>query len=305
MARRGWRLNAADRAARDVGGELGRKTLAASSLLVIAASTWFAPAPAKAQAPPCGEPLEGITSTAPRAVRAGTLFAVESEHDGVTRVEDTEVLFADQRFPFAQAGGDTTRVVLPAPSLLGLYPLTITWLQPEQGTSCTGIEEYDIRVVPQDSRIGDTEEGRIEGRWAMSFFPANFRGRVDRRRWRWRPLCDVGACGAGVRSSSGNRLRFRYDGLYTAAGRESDRYGSCTVTRSIAGVVISRKRFAPAYRSRFEDELEVRRVVERGGLLEARTIRGVNRIYEEPIGSAARAGCPARVFRYRIFGRQL
>lgn len=275
-------------------------TLAVFALLSIAS------APAPAQAPPCGDALESLTTYAPRAVRAGTLFAVESDHDGVSKVESTEVLFADQTIPFTQDEGDSTRVVVPAPAALGLYPLTISWFQPEEGTSCSGSDQHDIRVVPARSRIGDTDYGRVDGRWAMSFFPANFHGQVDRVRWVWRPRCDVGACGARVRSSSGNRLRFGFDGGdLTAHGRDPEHFGWCEITRSIGDVVLSRRRFEPAYRGRFEHELEIRGVAERGGLLEARTIRGVNRFFAEPFGAARRAGCDTQVSRWRVYGRRL
>ena len=46
-------------------------------------------------------------------------------------------------------------------------------------------------------------------------------------------------------------------------------------------------------------------VAERGGLFEARTIRGVNRFFAEPFGAARRAGCQTEVSRWRVFGRRL
>jgi hypothetical protein len=140
----------------------------------------------------------------------------------------------------------------------------------------------------------------------MNFIPVNFRGRVDRSRWTWRPLCDVGACGANVRSSTGNRLRVRFDGSsLTSRGRERGHYGSCTITRSIGDTVLSRRVISPAYRGRFEHDLTVSREVEQAGLLQARALRGINRLYEEPVGAARRAGCPTKVWRWRVVGRRL
>lgn len=279
------------------------RAAAASLVLLTAAMTAD---PAFAQAPPCGNSLETLTTYTPRAVHAGELFAVESEDDAFSSVENEQIHFAGQTILFDQEEGGNTRVLVPAPSTIGLYPLTITWLQPEEGTSCTGIDRHDIHVVRPGSRIGDTDSARVAGRWAMNFFPANFRARVDRTRWRWRPLCDVGACGARVRSSTGNRLRIRFDGSsFRSQGRERGHYGSCTITRSIGDIVLSRRTIAPAYRGRFEHDLKVTREIDNQGLLEARALRGVNRLYEEPVGAARSAGCPTKVWRWRVVGRRL
>lgn len=256
--------------------------------------------------PLCGDEFEGLTTYAPRAVEAGKLFAVESEHDGFTAVERTEVGFAGGVYPFHQDEGDTTRVLVPAPTTLGLGTLTVSWYQPEEGTPCKGEDRHAVRTVPAGSRIGDTEVGRIAGRWAMKFDPVDFDAPIARRRWSWRPVCDYGACDASARSNTGNRFRFRLgsDGVLRAKG-SSGRGGACTVTRTLGDTVLSRRVISPAWKYTWIDELRVTRTRERVGLLEATRLRGINRLYTRPLPAARRAGCRGNEARERLTGRRL
>jgi len=280
----------------------------ALALATLVTVVWPAAAAGQASAPACGDDLENLSTSAPRVALAGKLLAVFSEDEVFGTVENSEVLFAGQAIPYTQELGGRTRVLVPAPSTTGRYDLTFSWYQPEEGTPCVGSDQHGIRVVPPDSRLGDTDLGRVAGRWAMTFRPLNYRGRVIRRTWRWRPACDYGACDARASSNSRSVFRFRLRSngtLFAKTKVPRVRLGRCIITRSFAGVVLSRRVIKRAYTARFEDTLRVSQTREQGGLLQARAIRGVDRAFAVPIPEARRAGCRTQILRHRITGRAL
>jgi hypothetical protein len=256
---------------------------------------------------PCGNALEGLTTYVPRAVHAGTPLAIAVDHDGSSPIANPAISFGGQTVSFTHRDGDRVRVLVPVPDHLGRHRLIVSWDQPEQGVSCSGRDEYVVNVMGRGTRIGKTLLPRMAGRWRLSFHLLRPRGYTVRVQWRMRPLCDAGACDFRVRSSTGRRYRYRLrsDGSMRASGHGGPRFGSCTVTRTFAGVVVSRRTVNDAYTDRWVNVFDVSRERDEGGPIEALAIDGIAYHTAVPTPAARAIGCTATRFRERISGRRL
>ena len=256
---------------------------------------------------PCGDDLEGLFTDVPRAVNAGTPLAIGVEHDGISPIANAAVSFGGQTVSFTHTDGGRVRVLVPTPEQLGRHQLTLTWEQPEQGVPCAGRDEYVVQVMGPEAHIGDTLLPRMEGRWRVRFRLLRPRGYTVGVRWRMRSLCDAGACDFRVQSSTGSRYRYTLgrDGSMRARGHSRTRFGSCTVTRRFAGVVVSRRTVRDAYTDRWVNVFDVSRERDHGGPIDALAIYGTGYHTAAPTPAARSIGCTSTSFRERITGRRL
>jgi hypothetical protein len=256
---------------------------------------------------PCGDDLEGLTTYVPRAAHAGTPLAVVVEHDGLAPIANGTIGFAGQIVSFTHREGRKVRVLVPVPDQPGGHQLTVTWEQPEQGVSCAGRDDYFVDVLDPDARVGNTLVPRMAGRWSVRFRLLRPRGYTVRVRWRMRPLCDAGACDFRVRSSTGKRFRYALgrDGSMRASGHSRQRFGSCTITRTLGGVVVSRRTVRDSYTDRWVNVFDVSRERDEGGPVTALAISGTAYHTAVPTPAARAIGCTASSFRERISGRRL
>lgn len=272
----------------------------------------YAPAPAAAdevaRLPTCSDRADVLTNWEPTRVHAGAPFDHWIENHARVREDVADIAIET---PSGVTSADKalltewTRIRLTAPNELGPFRIAVTWTQAAGARltgapACAGHDEFTIVAVPRSTRLGDTTEPRVDGRWRVAAHPLGHSGAPGRWVWRTAPSCDYGACTfrAGRRTWVARDEATRYE-LARFTVRDA---GECTVRKrnALTGDVISTNRIRAAFSATISGKIRATSWELRGRDMVATRLEGklVERITATPRARAA--GCTGEVREYRL-----